>query len=1091
MIYIEYEVIVKFNSDVKSLEDKLDVFVEILSCNYAIVSSNNLEDIEKLLEFDEIEYVEEPFILQTQDYQSFSSSGIDNFKSRYNLDGEGTLLGIIDSGIDHTLPIFKDENGESKILYYWDQSGDNNPPKNFKNGELYTKDNINEAPIYLSAAHGTHVAGICASIANKANLIVVKVGNNTTDTFSKSTEFMRALRFILDKAQELKKPVAINISYGTNEGSHRGLSLFEEFIDDMSIFWKNNIVVAAGNNAVKGSHKRIKLEDDTVRVEFEVGENESILNINIWPNYSDEFEVYIIDPSNRNTQSLSKNTPTINDKIGNTKIKGVYFQIAPYSISRKVTFELSSDSFIDAGVWTLVFEPKEIIVGEIDIYLPTSEGISENTQFLEPSDILTVTIPGTANKVITVGSYDSKTDIRSVFSGEGDFKSGVYKPDLLAPGEDIVSFLPGGTLGALTGTSMATPHVTGVCSLLMQWGIVRENDEFLYSQKIKALLNRNARRRDDLKYPNSSYGYGFLDMSNINLNSRKRNYKKSKKLKVSSRTKGREIENNIANSLLLIHSPDLFDELEKLNTEYKTMRLSEKQTIIFIETPNRKSLEEIMGLDAVFSAKYITKIATLGEITLGTDNGIIAQESIGVNFFKNNPNLTLTGRDTIIAVIDTGIDYLHEDFIYADRTSKILFLWDQSKEGNPPDEFYIGTEYINEDINKAIIENDNSLSQDIEGHGTMISGICAGLGNVNSEYEGVAPDANLIVVKLAQIDGNYNTAFLSAAMEYVYKKAEELDLATVVNIGVGTTSLAGYADVVNSEQTYFLNGVCTIAAAGNEGNTQTHTSGNIDNIGEVKDIEIQITEEEKLLRIELWVTRHDRTDLLIITPTGEESKRVNLSNYDLVEGLFDLEGTEYSIRYIYPTSYSGQEHTVIFLKNAKPGIWKIRLEGISINNGRYNIYLDNRVFLNEGTQFKEPTPNYTINYPGIEQDVITIGAYNSINQNIWPSSSRGPNIVDRIKPDIVAPGVNIIAPYPDNKYAKITGTSPATAHASGVVSLIYEYIIAKQAYPDKGFIQMIRTYMHGGANRERDNIYPNNTYGYGELDLKNIFEQLK
>ncbi|MGL5718793.1 MAG: S8 family serine peptidase, partial [Paraclostridium sp.] len=344
MIFIEYEVIVKYNSDVKRLEKELGVIIEILSSSYAIVTSNNLQDIDRLIDYPEIEYVEKPFILQTQDSQSFSNTGIDSFKNKYQLTGENTLLGIIDSGIDYTLPIFKNENGESKILYYWDQSGSGPPPEGFSKGTLYTKDNIGEAPVYTTSAHGTHVAGICASIANKANLVVVKVGTSTTDTFSKSTEFMRALRFILDKAVELNMPIAINISYGTNEGSHRGLSLFEEFIDDMCVFWKNNIVVAAGNNAIRGSHKRIQLVDRELQAaEFVVGENEKILNLNIWPSYTDTFTVYLKDPSNKKTQSLSRESPNIDNKLSSTRVLGVYFPVPPYSLSSRITFELSSN----------------------------------------------------------------------------------------------------------------------------------------------------------------------------------------------------------------------------------------------------------------------------------------------------------------------------------------------------------------------------------------------------------------------------------------------------------------------------------------------------------------------------------------------------------------------------------------------------------------------------------------------------------------------------------------------------------------------------------------------------------------------------
>lgn len=526
MFFINYEVIVRYNGDISIIEKELGVFVEKLGYNYAIISTENAEKIDLLLNYPQIEYLEKPFILTTQDVQSFSRTGITRFKNTNGLTGKGTIIGIIDSGIDYNIDLFKDSNGNSKILYYWDQSIQGKPPEGFQYGTLYTNEDINKAirrelniPISTTSTHGTHVAGIACQIAEEANLIVVRVGSVSTDVFSKSTEFMRAIKFILDKALELKMPVAMNISYGSNEGSHRGLSLFEQYIDDMSAFWKNNIVVAAGNNADKGGHRSIRLENEVKEVELVVGEHETILNINIWPQFIDDFSVYIVNPSNVKSQEISLTTGEIRNVLGSTRVRGYFYPIAPYSLSRRVSIQLSSPTAINPGIWKLVFTPINIVMGDISIYLPTSEGISKDTRFLEANRNLTVTVPGTASKVITVGSFNSTTDIVSIFSGEGDISRNVYKPDLLAPGENILSVLPGGSMGALTGTSMATPHVTGVVSLLMQWGIVDKNDLFFYSQKIKAFLLKEAKRNPANTYPNNSMGFGFLDLTNVRLDS--------------------------------------------------------------------------------------------------------------------------------------------------------------------------------------------------------------------------------------------------------------------------------------------------------------------------------------------------------------------------------------------------------------------------------------------------------------------------------------------------------------------------------------------------------------------------------------------
>ena len=456
-----------------------------------------------------------------------------------------------------------------------------------------------------------------------------------------------------------------------------------------------------------------------------------------------------------------------------------------------------------------------------------------------------------------------------------------------------------------------------------------------------------------------------------------------------------------------------------------------------------------------------------------------------------NANISLTGRGVAIAIISTGIDYLHPDFIYEDGTSKILYLWDQTKEGNPPKGYYIGTEYTREQINEAIANNDNSLSTDEIGNGTMVAGICAGRGNVNREYAGVAEDSDLIVIKMATINGYYNNAMANVAYSYAYKKAFEENLPLVVNIGLGSTSLAGVSSRTLTTEAFFSRGLCLVTAAGNEGNTQTHTSGIIEFNGDIQEIELEIEDEEEQLIIDVWINRPDTALVSVISPTGEESKKGEISEYGQIGGIFDLEGTRYNITYIYPTTYSGQQQSIINLYNVKRGIWKIRLTGEYITNGVYNAYLPNREFLNSGTRFRNPNPNSTVTYPAQYEDQIVVGAYNSINRSLWQSSSRGPTINGILKPDIVAPGVNIIAPYPGGGYATITGTAASSAYTSGCVALFYQYVIVENNYPNKAFVQKARTYFRAGAVRENNIQYPNNNYGYGILNIRNIFDQFR
>lgn len=481
----------------------------------------------------------------------------------------------------------------------------------------------------------------------------------------------------------------------------------------------------------------------------------------------------------------------------------------------------------------------------------------------------------------------------------------------------------------------------------------------------------------------------------------------------------------------------------------------------------------------------------LGTISRDTSNGVVAKEEIGANFLQNNLNIPITGSGVLVAVLDSGIDYLHEDFIYPDKTSKIAYIWDQTEDGNPPKGYKIGTEYSREDINKAIQANDNNLTKDETGHGTMISGICSGLGNLNKQYSGVAPDSELIIVKLKKIEGNYDSTFLKAGVMYAYEKSIELNKPIVINLSLGSNNLIGATENTLRKEPQFARGVCIVSAAGNEGNTQTHSMGKVNFVGQQKDIEIEIFEDESLLEINIWVNKPDKISAAVIAPSGEQSKFITVSSYNEVSGLFDLESTWYVITYVYPTEYSGQEQITVLLKNATKGIWKIRLRGEYITNGIYNAYLPNRAIINPGTKFRDSASSYTINYPSTYKDVISAGAYNLVENSIWPPSSRGPTINGLLRPDIVAPGVNIISTYPGNNYATLTGTSASGAYLAGSVALYLQYTVVDKYYPSKGFTNMIRTYIHAGAKRNSEIVYPNDIYGYGILDIRGAFDQLK
>ncbi|MEG2984627.1 MAG: S8 family serine peptidase, partial [Peptostreptococcaceae bacterium] len=561
------------------------------------------------------------------------------------------------------------------------------------------------------------------------------------------------------------------------------------------------------------------------------------------------------------------------------------------------------------------------------------------------------------------------------------------------------------------------------------------------------------------------------------------------------RTSIDDIDLNIYMPLFIIDYLGEFEEkLNELGDLFKFVKISENLGLLYIKRNRESEMGELYRIKSIYRIQRYIKLAQLTTVTRGIDNGYVATEEIGANFFKDNPNIDINGRGVLIGIANSGIDYLHPDFIYPDGTSKIRYLWDQTKEGNPPNGFYMGTEYTREDINKAIAENNKDLSVDEEGIGTALSGVCAGMGNVNKKYSGVAEGAELIVIKLKKIEDNYNIATLHGAMRYAYKKAKDENMPIVNNVSLGSTNAVVTGTLVITDNLFYEYGVCEVIAGGNEGSGKTHASGKIEFNGDIKYVEIEIEEVEYEINIDIWINKPDIANIAIISPSGEESKMSFVSNFDFIQGLFDLENTYYTMISSYPSNYSGQQLTMIRLNNVKKGIWRIKLVGESITNGIFNIYLPNEVLLKKGTKFRTGDPNVTLTYPSGYKDTITVGVYDSINDSLWINSSRGPTVgsTGRIdKPDVISPGVNIIAPYIDNQYATFTGSGIASAFVSGAMALMFQYILVDKNYKNKAIVQKMRTYLRAGAKRKILIQYPNNSHGYGLLDIKGLFDQLK
>ena len=564
-----WELIIKYSGNLEAVRQISERVTELLN-EYAIIHIRQSR-IPDLVQIVEVEYVEKPKRLFFQVRNGKRVSCINQVQdTRFSLTGQGVLVAVIDSGIDYTLPDFQNEDGTTRIRYLWDQSlkavEGEHVPKEYGMGVEYTKEEIDAAfsdSYHVTTAknavtqetitvrtrdvsgHGTAVAaiaagngrgsgGVYAGAAPQSEFIVVKLGTPMSGGFPRTTELMQGIDYVIRKALELRMPVAVNISFGNTYGARDGTSLLERFIDDISNIWKSCICIGTGNEGAAAGHTsgrfsagRFNIENISdyrmqnasgvtkQEIELAVQEKQPSLNVQIWKRYVDRIDISIVSPTGTRIGSIKELLGTQRFTVDATEILLYYGEPSPFSTNQEIYLDfLPRGSYINSGVWKIVLTPEKIVDGHYEMWLPSEGTLNPGTGFLRPVSRTTLTNPATAIRAITVGAYDSLTFSYADFSGRGPLtgeSASAVKPDLVAPGVNVSTISVGGSVMQFSGTSFATPFVTGSAALLMEWGIVRENDPYLYGEKVKAYLRRGAKPMPGFEeYPNEAVGYGRL-----------------------------------------------------------------------------------------------------------------------------------------------------------------------------------------------------------------------------------------------------------------------------------------------------------------------------------------------------------------------------------------------------------------------------------------------------------------------------------------------------------------------------------------------------------------------------------------------------
>lgn len=549
-----WELIIKYSGNLEAVRQISERVTELLN-EYAIIHIRQSQ-IPDLVQIVEVEYVEKPKRLFFQVRNGKRVSCINEVQdARFSLTGQGVLVAVIDSGVDYTLPDFRNEDGTTRIRYLWDQSlkavEGEHVPKEYGMGVEYTKEEIDfaledrgsirtrdvsghgTAVAAIAAGNGRGSGGVYAGAAPQSEFIVVKLGTPMSGGFPRTTELMQGIDYVIRKALELRMPVAVNISFGNTYGARDGTSLLERFIDDISNIWKSCICIGTGNEGATAGHTSGRLREKTVEeqnignrnllenvranteqeIELAVQEKQPSLNVQIWKRYVDQIDISIVSPAGTRIGPVKELLGTQRFTVDATEILLYYGEPSPFSTNQEIYLDfLPRGSYINSGVWKIVLTPEKIVDGHYEMWIPGEGTLNPGTGFLRPVSSTTLTNPATAIRAITVGAYDSLTFSYADFSGRGPLtgeSASAVKPDLVAPGVNVNTVSVGGGVAEFSGTSFATPFVTGSAALLMEWGIVRENDIYLYGEKVKAYLRRGAKPMPGFEeYPNEAVGYG-------------------------------------------------------------------------------------------------------------------------------------------------------------------------------------------------------------------------------------------------------------------------------------------------------------------------------------------------------------------------------------------------------------------------------------------------------------------------------------------------------------------------------------------------------------------------------------------------------
>ena len=476
-----------------------------------------------------------------------------------NNQGAGVIVGFVDTGINYTDSLFRNVDGSTRIIGIWDQTNNSDNSNNIENetvkpfsafsalyGTQYTAEEINLAlnsdnpasivPTRDENGHGTFLASIAAGnrderagfsgAAPQASIAMVKLKpakqylrdfyliRDGADAYQEN-DIMMGVSYLYFLARKYSMPLVVCIPLGTNIGSHMGMSRLGQYLNQVSLSNGSAVITAAGNETGARHHFRAVMDADTdeVTAELRVGEREAGFSMELWAENMGVYTVGFISPTGEVAREISvplRGENTVSFLLEQTQIT-VYTQIADVSAGSQFIFMRFENPM--SGIWRILIRNSLDIRETFHLWLPVRGFITDETYFLRPDPDTIITDPGNARYPITVTAYDHTKNSIYIHASRGYSLSGRIKPDLAAPGVNILgASVSGRRLTRMSGTSVSAAHLAGAAAILLNWGVLNANYPYLNTPVLKSIFVRGAQRNPALTYPNREFGYGTLDL---------------------------------------------------------------------------------------------------------------------------------------------------------------------------------------------------------------------------------------------------------------------------------------------------------------------------------------------------------------------------------------------------------------------------------------------------------------------------------------------------------------------------------------------------------------------------------------------------